>query len=180
MILKRQQSFFNHLYIFDNGCYIREVSQIFFSFWDIQVETRQGRIENEGEIWRTNARPELIQLKGELHKKLKRQDKNYNKEYYTIEKREYAQEKGAFVFLNADNITQEKMTLEMDTQTRTRKRNAIQYNGQTFCIDTDFQFIPNELGEKIKDLQEELKKIYIDLNGYDLEKILKHYDIVKK
>lgn len=185
--LKRQQSRYNPLCIFDTeaGCYIREVQNIFFKFNGELLEIWQGRIENnttEAYKLGLERRVNEINLKGDLEKKLKIQAPEYQKEYYTIEKKEYSTEKNAFVFLKADNITKTtRTTAPDDYQKLTYTTYKIEYNNQVFIVEKLEKIEKTQAGEELETLKKEIEELArVDISCYELEKLLKVYNITKK
>lgn len=46
-------------------------------------------------------------------------------------------------------------------------------------LEETLKFIDNEFGKKVKEFQEELESFGIKLNCWDVENILKHYEITR-
>ena len=74
---------------------------------------------------------------------------------------------------------EEKEEIFSPTQIRKYVERTIRLYGIMIDLEETLKFIDNEFGKKVKEFQEELESFGIKLNCWDVENILKHYEITR-
>lgn len=84
---------------------------------------------------------------------------------------------GNKISLDKEEIKEEKFS---DTQIRRYAKRTLTIYNKKIDLEETLKFIQTDFGNKVENIQNELKELGIKLGSFELAQLLKHYDLVKK
>ena len=160
----------------------RQVTNIiFYNDEGIMFETHRGWFGNGNNVFRTL---NVGDVKTRRVTALNKLDKKEN--FVVSSSIAYSNDKGydLYLYIDGKNISLDKEEFKEEnfssTQIRKYVNRCLTIYNKKIDLEETLKFVDTDFGQEVKKIEEELSSLGIKINQYDLTKLLKNYNLVKR
>lgn len=164
-------------------CEGREVNNIiFYNDEGIMFETHRGWFGDGNNVF--DSFDLVDEVKVRRATALNKMDKKENFLVSSQEAYSKVKKYDLYLYVDGNKITLDKEEIKEkkfgDTEIRRYVERTLTIYNKKIDLEETLEFIKTDFGNKVENIQNELKDLGIKLGSFELTELLKHYDLVKK